>query len=229
MSVLPGSALSKMGHELRSPLNGIIGLTRIMQMKHAAGSVDAAQQLRQLDMVQTSAQRLLATIERLTDIAKIESGGLQPRWEPVDCGALVAEETHPGLVLDAPDRPVVVTSDPKILKKLLHELVDNAVKFTRSASGAVRVRVHPAADDGAALISVEDDGPGVPDSERARIFEAFERGENAPDYSDGSGLGLYLAVRLAGLLGAQLDVHSGPGGGSSFTVSVPAVEPQGAG
>ena len=228
MSALHGSVLSKMGHELRSPLNGIIGLTRIMQMKHAAGSVDAAQQLRQLDMVQTSAQRLLATIERLTDIAKIESGGLQPHWESVDCGALVARATRPELVLDTPDEPVVVSSDPKILTKLLSELIDNAVRFTRSAPGAVRVRVHPAAGAGAALIAVEDDGPGIPDSERARIFEAFERGENAAEYGDGSGLGLYLAFRLAGLLGAQLDVHSGPGGGSSFTVSIPAAEPQGA-
>lgn len=222
MAVLHGSALSKMGHELRSPLNGIIGLTRIMQMKHAAGSVDAAQQLRQLDMVQTSAQRLLATIERLTDIAKIESDGLQPRWEPVDCAALVADASRPGLVLDTPDRPVMVTSDPKILQKLLYELTDNAVKFTRSAPGAVRVRVRPAADDGAALISVEDDGPGITDSDRDRIFEAFERGENAGEYGDGSGLGLYLALRLAGLLGARLGVHSGPASGSSFTVSIPA-------
>src|SRR5207253_5207541 len=84
-SSLRGGALSKMGHELRGPLNGIIGLTRIMLMKHAAGPVDAAQQVRKLDMVQTSALRLLAIIERLTDIARIESGGLQPRRETVDC------------------------------------------------------------------------------------------------------------------------------------------------
>lgn len=230
---MPAGVLSKMGHELRSPLNGVIGLTRIMLMKLAAGPVDAGQQIRQLEMVQTSANRLLASIERLVDIAKIESGGRHPSWESVDCTALAAEVTRllePAadanrvtLLLASPDGPVVVTSDPGALRQLLRELVDNAVKFADPGAGRVHVEVRPVDPEGAAQISVTDNGPGIPAPDQDRIFDAFVRGDAAAQRDEnGSGLGLYLAARLAGLLGARLRLERLPGAGSSFTISIPA-------
>lgn len=236
--VMPVGVLSKMGHELRSPLNGVIGLTRIMLMKLAAGPVDAQQQIRQLEMVQTSANRLLTIIERLVDIAKIEAGGRRPSWEHVDCASLAAEVTRllqPAadanrvtLQLATPQAPVAVISDPAAVRQLVRELVDNAVKFADPDSGRVQVAVRPVDPEGAAQISVTDNGPGIPGPEQDRVFEAFVRGEAAAERDEnGSGLGLYLAARLAGLLGARLHLDSHPGAGSSFTVRIPASVPAG--
>lgn len=227
--VLSVGVLSKLGHELRSPLNGVIGLTRIMLMKLAAGPVDTQQQIRHLELVQTSANRLLATIERLVDIAKIEFGGRQPSRERFDCAALAAEVTrllqpaadanHVTLLLTTPEAPVAVTSDPGAVRQLLRELVDNAVKFADPGAGRVQVTVHPVDPEGAVQISVTDNGPGIPGPEQDRVFDAFVRGEDAAERDEnGSGLGLYLAARLAGLLGAQLHLDCPPGAGSAFTI-----------
>src|SRR4051812_2748986 len=84
-AVLGAEVLSKLGHELRGPLTGIIGLTRILLMQLGTGKADPAQQARQLDLIQSSARRSLATIERVVDIAKVESGQAGGAPCPVDC------------------------------------------------------------------------------------------------------------------------------------------------
>jgi signal transduction histidine kinase len=218
--------LSKLSHELRSPLAAIIGLTRILLMRLAAGQADPATQVRQLEMVQASAARSLATIEQVVDLARIESGRICASPQVVDCRDLVAEvaaelraagaERGPRLCVDVPQCPVVITSDPGILGRLLRELVGNALRFTDG--GEVRIRLH--ASDGPVVIDVSDDGPGIPLHEQARIFEPFERGANAAERDDGApGLGLGLARKQADLLGAQLSVRSQAGSGSTFSVT----------
>jgi signal transduction histidine kinase len=219
------SVLSKLGHELRSPVTGIIGLTKVMLMRLEAGTVDPATQARQLGMIQSSAARALATIEKVTDVAKIDSGRLSAAPQAMDGREVVAEVASKlgdaaagrGLPLraDVPDRPVMVTSDPEIVGRLLHELVENALKF--ADAGEVRIRLH--ASGPRVVIEVSDDGPGIPADEQARIFEPFERGQLAAERDDGSGLGLYLARRQADLLGARLDMTSQAGSGSTFSLT----------
>jgi nitrogen fixation/metabolism regulation signal transduction histidine kinase len=218
--------LSKLGHELRSPLAAIIGLTRILLMRLAAGQADAATQVRQLEMIQASAARSLATIEQVVDLARIESGRVCASPQLVDCRDLVAEVAaelrvaagERGLCLcaDVPQYPVVITTDPGILRWLLRELTGNALRFTDA--GEVRIRLH--ASDGPVVIDVSDDGPGIPLDEQARIFEPFERGARPAEGDDGApGLGLGLARKQADLLGAQLSVRSQAGSGSTFSVT----------
>jgi signal transduction histidine kinase len=231
-SVTPGttpalgtSVFSKLAHELRSPLSGIIGLTKVLLMRLEAGTADPATQARQLGMIQTSAAQALATIEKVTDVAKIESGRVTAARQTVDGRDIVTEAASKlgeaasgrGLRLrtDLPDHPVTVTSDPEIIGRLLRELVENGLKF--ASPGEVRIRLHASGPQ--VVIEVSDDGPGIPPDEQARIFEPFERGEAAAEHDDGSGLGLYLARRQAELLGARLSVASQAGSGSTFSLT----------
>jgi signal transduction histidine kinase len=224
-AALGTDVFSKLAHELRSPLAGIIGLTKVLLMRLEADAVDPATQVRQLGMIQTSAARALATIEKITDVAKIESGRVTAVRQAVDCRDVVTEtasnlgEAASGrglrLRTDVPDHPVMVTSDPEIIGRLLRELVENGLKF--AGAGEVRIRLYASGPQ--VVVEVSDDGPGIPPDEQARIFEPFERGELAAEHDDGSGLGLYLARRQAGLLGARLSVASQAGSGSTFSLT----------
>jgi signal transduction histidine kinase len=225
--------LPKLRHELRSPLVGIVGLTRVLLMQLDAGPPDAARQARQLEMIHASAVRSLATIEQVVDLARIDAGKIQPAFRLIDCRGVIADvaaerqeaATQRGLCLRAeiPGQPVLVTSDPKILAPLLRELADNALRFTDAGEVRVRLRAH----DEPVVIEVADDGPGIPVEEQARIFGPFERGERAAERHDGAaGLGLYLACVRAGLLGLQLSLASQAGSGSIFSITFPA-GPQG--
>jgi signal transduction histidine kinase len=223
----PGAdVLSKLGHELRSPLTGIIGLTTILLIRLGAGTADAVTQVRQLEMIQASAVRSLATIDVVVDLAMIDSGRVRPRPQLVDCREIVADvatkmrtdapDRAPRLLTDVPGRPVMVTSDPEILGQVLSELVGNGLRFTDA--GEVRLRLH--ASDKPVIIDVADDGPGIPAHEQALLFEPFERGQVAAERDDGApGLGLHRARKQAELLGAELSVASQTGLGSTFTVT----------
>ncbi len=219
-------AWSKLSHELRSPLASIIGLTRVLLMRMNAGTADAPTQVRQLEMIQASAIRSLSTIEQVVDLAKIESGRVHPAPQLVDCRDIVADvaarlQTAAAgrglrLCIDVPERPVLVTSDPEILGQLLRELVSNGLRFT--AAGEVRILLH--ASDRPVVFDVSDNGPGIPAHEQARIFEPFERGDLAAESGDGApGLGLHMARKQAGLLGAQLSLTSQTGSGSTFSIT----------
>lgn len=225
--------LPKLRHELRSPLVGIIGLTRVLLMQLDAAPPDAARQARQLKMIQASAARSLATIEQVVDLARIDAGKVQPAFGLIDGRDVVADvaaglrdaaaERGHCLRTEVPDQPVMVTSDPQILAPLLRELAGNALTFTDA--GEVRIRLQ--ARDGRVVIEVADDGPGIPADEQARIFGPFERGELAAERHDGAaGLGLYLACARAGLLGVQLSLASQADSGSTFSITFHA-GPQG--
>jgi signal transduction histidine kinase len=218
--------LAKLSHELRSPLASIVGLTRVMLMRLSAGTAEAATQVRQLQLLQASAAMSLATIERVVDLARIESGLACPLPQLVDCrGVVTAVAEKLGmaaaarglrLCIDVPERPVLVSTDPDVLGRLLSELAGNALKFTDA--GEVRIRLDASAEP--LVIEVSDDGPGIAPHEQARIFEPFERGELAAESDDGAaGLGLCLARKLAELIGAQLSLGSQAGPGATFSVT----------
>lgn len=219
--------LSRLGHELRAPLTGIIGLTRVLLTRIERGDADPVQQVRQLEMIRSSAGRSLQTVERVVDITRIDAGRLRCDPRPTDCGALAVDAAEPlraaaagrGLRLrtEVPPRPVVVPTDPVLLGRVLHELLDNAVRFADPGDVVVCVDAGPPV-----RIEVSDPGPGIPAADQDRIFAPFERGDLAAERDDdGAGLGLYLARRLTGLLGARLTVRSEPGGRTTFSVTSP--------
>jgi PAS domain S-box-containing protein len=220
--------LATMSHELRTPLNAIIGFTGTLLMR-LPGPLTTDQE-QQLQTVQSSARHLLALINDLLDLARVESGKVQFRFEPVDCRELIAEigaalgpsARAKGLAFEmaCPVDGILFHTDRRALSQILLNLAANAIKFT--PSGAVRIEA--AREDNRPAIRVIDSGPGIRDEDRHRLFLAFEQLESTASLRhDGSGLGLHLSRRLAELLSAEITLTATPGGGCTFSVLLPEV------
>jgi signal transduction histidine kinase len=219
--------LSSMSHELRTPLNAIIGFTGTLLMK-LPGPLTQDQN-KQLRTVQTSARQLLALINDLLDVAKIEAGKVDLHLEPVDCKALVEEvaaslrpqAAAKGLSFDirVTQDVVIVRSDRRALSQIVTNLTHNAIKFTER--GSVRVTVDKRRGDGKGVveIGVHDTGVGILPEDEVKLFAAFTRVNISNSKGpEGTGLGLHLSQRLAELLGGKITLQSDYGKGSTFTL-----------
>jgi len=222
--------LASMSHELRTPLNAIIGFTGTLLMK-LPGPLNSEQE-EQLQTVQSSGRHLLSIINDLLDLAKIESGKWEGDFQELDC-AEVAQGVVDGLrplarnkglsfIVVAPDQPVRAAIDLRALNQILINLSNNAIKFTDA--GEVRLEVKETTFEGEAAVrfDVIDTGIGIKQEDQAELFEAFEQLKKhlaAP--REGTGLGLYICQRLAGLLGGSIEFTSEFGKGSTFSFLVP--------
>jgi protein-histidine pros-kinase len=217
--------LASMSHELRTPLNAIIGFTGTLLMR-LPGPLTAEQE-KQLRTVQTSAKHLLSLINDLLDLAKLNSGKVVLRPEPVVCQEVmrdVAEALRPaaearGLTLEvaAPAAPVVVRSDRRAMSQVLLNLTNNALKFTDR--GGVRLELDADGAGRPVALSVVDTGVGISREDQARLFQPFAQvGDEDLRERGGAGLGLHISQRLAELLGGAITVESEPGRGSRFTL-----------
>jgi protein-histidine pros-kinase len=222
--------LATMSHELRTPLNAIIGFTGTLLMR-LPGPLTSDQD-KQLRTVQGSAKHLLALINDLLDLAKIESGKVELNLESVLCQNVLQEVAtalrpsaeNKGLAFEigAPPAGTIVQTDRRALQQILLNLTTNAIKFTER--GKVHLDLSRRQDGGRRLteFSVTDTGIGIPASDKARLFQAFARVESvARRRADGTGLGLYLSQKLAELLGGWITLQSEPGQGSRFTLVLP--------
>ena len=222
--------LAGMSHELRTPLNAIIGFTGTLLMK-LPGPLNDEQQ-KQLRTVQSSARHLLALINDLLDLSKIEAGKVELTFESVDLKVVVEEvaaalrpQAHDkGLEfsIDTPDLPVMRNTDRRALSQIIFNLAGNAIKFTEG--GRVSLTLCPAQRDGVPCteIRVEDTGVGIPLADQNRLFGAFTRVNSArPNAPEGTGLGLHLSQKLADLLGGNIEFRSESGKGSSFSLMLP--------
>ncbi|HWI17650.1 MAG TPA: ATP-binding protein, partial [Vicinamibacterales bacterium] len=220
--------LATMSHELRTPLNAIIGFTGTLLMR-LPGPLTTDQE-QQLQTVQSSARHLLALINDLLDLAKVESGKVELRFERIDCRELIDEVAAAlaplarakGLLFDVhcPPGSVHVRSDRRALSQILLNLAANAIKFTPAGY----VRIEAAHEGSRPIIRVVDSGPGIREEDRHRLFRAFEQLESTASLRhEGSGLGLHLSHRLAELLNAEISLTPTPGGGSTFSVLLPEV------
>ncbi len=219
--------LASMSHELRTPLNAVIGFTGTLLMR-LPGPLTTDQE-RQLKTIQSSARHLLSLINDLLDLAKIDSGKVELAFGPVACGKVVEEVAAflrplaeaKGLSFDVatPDGDLIVRSVTRPLSQILINLAGNAIKFTDRGGVRLTLERRPDLGSGAVAISVADTGRGIPSADQARLFEAFAQVEtgSAPPH-EGSGLGLHLSQRLAGLLGGYITVESAPDAGSTFTL-----------
>ena len=212
-------------HELRTPLTSIRGFVEALEDGALADPPTAE---RFLGKIHTHADRMGALVEDLLELSRLESGERPPVREPVDVSE-VAEDVaasfaelaeRKGLALACHHQPApTVTTDGDRLRRILENLVENAVKYTPSGGS---VRIETAGRDGAAQVTVVDDGPGIPAEHLPRIFERFYRVDKARSRDlGGTGLGLSIVKHLAESIGATVAVSSDVGSGTRFTVFVP--------
>ncbi len=221
--------LATMSHELRTPLNSIIGFTGTLLMK-LPGPLNADQE-KQLRTVQGSARHLLALINDLLDLAKIEAGKLELLLTEIDCRAVleeVAASLRPqaqakGLAMNVtlPPEALLIRADKRALSQIVLNLVGNAIKFTDAGSVEIAL-LKPTARD-FAEIRVSDTGIGIPEEAKGRIFGAFTQVDPTSKRAyEGTGLGLHLSQRLAALLGGRISFTSKVNQGSTFSMTLPA-------
>ncbi len=212
--------LAAASHDLRQPLHAL-GLFAAKLPDHVRD--DAGTRL--AERIGHSVDSLEGLLSSLLDVSKLDAGAIEPRPQPVALDALLArlaDEFAPlalerGLKIAVVPTRRVVRSDPILLERILRNLVDNALKHTRSGGVVVGARPRGAQ----VSIEVHDSGPGIPASERERVFEEFyQLGNVERDRSRGLGLGLAIVRRLADLLGHRVEVDSQVGRGSTFRVVV---------
>ena len=220
--------LSNITHEFRTPLNAILNLSRLL-LEKTDGDLGPEQE-KQVRYLHEAARDLVDLTNDLLDLAKAESGKIEVRIAPVDVQELfaalrgmlkptLAPQAAVSLVFeDASGLPPIRTDERK-LSQILRNLLSNALKYTEQ--GEVRVAARLAGDR--MVFTVSDSGPGIAEEYHERIFEEFFQVEGAHQQrTKGTGLGLPLARKLAGLLGGLLGLRSAPGQGSVFFVELPA-------
>ncbi len=221
--------LANVSHELRTPMNGIMGLTELIRRR-----LDDPKTLELIDRAKASADRLLALINNLIEISRIEAGQLTLEPTPFFLDDLrreieahaIAEAGTKGLTAsvdfsaDCLAEPFV--GDPMRLRQILVELVDNAAKFTETGHIAVHARIEEkTAAQVLICFDVADTGIGISADDCSRLFTLFEQIDGSPTRKyGGTGLGLALCRQLARLMGGDIAVSSRPGSGSTFTVRV---------
>ena len=225
-----GDFLAMISHELRTPMNGVIGFTNLL-----FDTEPTAVQRQYLDTIRESGQSLLRLIDDILDFSKIEAGKLELERHPFDvrdcvhdAALLLSPEAHrKGLVLthdiDAAV-PLSLFGDPTRLRQVLINLLSNAVKFT--AAGRVALRVHLGPLDPAGgrslLFEVEDTGIGMAPPVLARLFTPFTQADSSTSRRfGGTGLGLAICRRLVELMEGSIEVRSTPGQGSVFRFRLP--------
>ncbi len=225
--------LAHMSHELRTPLNGILGFSAMLLEGHGGPLTEKGR--RYATQVQQSGQHLLALINDVLDLSKVEAGRLELRRESVAVAGAVATavDLTRGLaaargvtvIVDGIEPALTLHADPVRLHQAITNLLSNAIKFT-PGGGRVTLRAGraPRAAGDWIEIAVADTGIGIDPQHVPRLFQPFEQLENRPRRShEGTGLGLALTRRLVELHGGSIRAESpGPGRGSTFTVTLPA-------
>lgn len=218
--------LANMSHELRTPMNAILGFTRLVRRR--SKDVLPKQQYDNLEKVLISGNHLLALINDVLDLSKIEAGRVEIQPINVELDSLISECLHSVEPMASAkqlrllkeveaDLPTLFVDKGK-LEQILLNLLSNAVKFT--AEGAITVTGQR--QDGEVAIAVADPGIGIPEEAQELIFEEFRQADSATAKQyGGTGLGLSISRHLARLLGGDMTVDSTAGMGSTFTVTIP--------
>ena len=226
--------LANMSHELRTPLNSVIGFAKIL-LKNKKKKL-AKSELGFLERIQINGKHLLALINEILDLAKIESGKMELELLTVDVvelahdalalveGQIRGKEADVEVRVESPDTIDDVETDPAKLKQIIVNLVGNALKFTESGEIVIRIETYEDTDD-LASISVSDTGIGIPMERRSAIFEAFQQAEaGTARQFGGTGLGLAISRSMCLLMGYDLTLESEVGVGTTFKIVFPSLE-----
>ncbi|NTV09751.1 MAG: PAS domain S-box protein [Zoogloea sp.] len=219
--------LASMSHELRTPLNAVIGFAGTLLMKLPGPLND--EQEHQLKIIRSNARHLLALLNDLLNLARIEAGKVEMDLDETECVGVVREvaaSLQPEalakgleLRLDVPDGELMFRTNRRALSQIIINLANNAIKFTER--GSVHMALALKKQDGRSWLefSVKDTGPGIRPEEQVALFEPFVQGQASRRQGvEGSGLGLHLSRKLAELLGGELVCESRFGVGSIFTL-----------
>jgi signal transduction histidine kinase len=221
--------LAGMSHELRTPLNAVLGYAQLLTMQGGL----SAKQARGLDAIHKSGQHLLALINDILELARIEAGRTELNPQPVNLREFLqaavnlvrvkADEKQLAIEFDAgPGLPEAVLADERRLRQVLLNLLGNAIKFTDQGSVTLRASAEPRGTARVLLrLDVEDTGIGMQPDDLERIFEAFQQVGDVARRSGGTGFGLPIARALVIEMGGQVQVSSESGRGSRFRVELP--------
>ena len=220
--------LSQMSHELRTPLNAVIGFSGLLLDK--AGGMDPERERLFLKRIRANGEHLLALVNQILDLSRIEAGRLELFWQQIDPRELVADVTELmevlarekglRLRLELPETCPQLRTDPARLRQILLNLLGNAVKFTES--GKVVCRLLHSEDH--LRIEVEDTGPGIPSERRQDVFEPFVRLPGTQQ-TQGAGMGLPITRFLCQHMGYGLELSDASEGGCLFKLTLP-LEPE---
>lgn len=218
--------LANMSHELRTPLNSIIGFTGVMLQGLTGDLTD--EQRNQLSMIRRSGERLLALINDMLDLSRIEAGRTRVQLDSVELAEIVAAavETVAPLAADRAlelkvgevPQGVMLHTDGGKLNQVLVNLLANGIKFTDEGSVEIQVTLP---DPESVNFRVSDTGVGIRPEDLADIFDEFVQVVRDGAKPEGTGLGLAISRRLSSLLGGRLSASSTPGAGSTFTLVIP--------
>jgi signal transduction histidine kinase len=229
---LKSEFLASMSHELRTPLNSIIGYSELMI--DGVGEQLDPMSLEDLRSIHSSGMYLLALINDVLDLAKIEAGRLELNRSDIDLGYMVPEiveatrvlmQEKPALqlLIDIPQDAPTIYADPLRLRQIVWNLISNAIKFTEEG----HIRLFSEQRDGWMHVGIEDTGIGIAPENHATIFDRFRQVDgSATRKVGGTGLGLAITRSLAQLHGGDLWVESELGKGSTFILKLPLSQEQ---
>jgi PAS domain S-box-containing protein len=220
--------LSTMSHEIRTPMNAILGYAQLMSRDPELGAEAKAN----LKIIGRSGEHLLALINDVLDMSKIESGRVDLNPATFNLSRLLddlaamfrlragAKALRFAMKMDGETVPYVVADEGKI-RQVLINLLGNAVKFTEIGGIGLQVSLEKRNGDLWMSARVEDTGPGITDEDQKRLFEPFSQIRTSQDSLKGTGLGLAISRKYARLMGGDITVRENPGGGSAFVFEVP--------
>jgi signal transduction histidine kinase len=220
--------LATTSHEIRNPLNGILGMTEVML---ADRQLDAAVRDR-ISVVHGAGETMKALVDDILDIARIDAGGLTIDSISMDFRQLIEDarrlwQTQAAakclsLEIDLAGCPMMIVGDPLRLRQILSNLMSNAIKFTYQGKVTLSARAEPGPDGERLVVRVRDTGIGVPSRQQDLIFEKYRQADGSITRRfGGTGLGLAICRSLAKAMGGAILIDSVPGEGSTFTVNLP--------
>ncbi|NUM45890.1 MAG: PAS domain S-box protein [Anaerolineales bacterium] len=220
--------LANMSHELRTPLNAILGFSQLMARDQSL----APDQQENLQIIVRSGEHLLALINDILELSKIEAGRTALRETTFDLHNLLGDledmfhlrAANKGLhiILDQAEAlPRYIRADEGKLRQVMINLIGNAVKFTKEGGVSIRARTMEENESYRLRIEVEDSGPGIAREEQAGLFKAFVQTQAGVDVKEGTGLGLSISQQFVQLMGGEIRVESESGQGSIFSFEVP--------
>jgi signal transduction histidine kinase len=227
LSALRADFVSLVSHELRSPMAAVIGAARTLQGRWRELSPEQRQSF--LALIGDETTRLANLIGDVLDTSRMEAGTFSYTFRDIDVGTIVRDvvaaaqigQDEVRVVADVSPTLPPVRGDAERLRQVLHNLVDNAVKYSPAAA---QVDVAAQAENGSVRVEVRDRGPGVPPGDQRLIFEKFGRA-SAGEAKPGTGLGLFIARSIAEAHGGSLELDSAPASGARFTLLLPAGGP----